>query len=179
MVSQTVTRIGGAAMLLAALFIIYIGAYDKNLSQFEPLHWDFNWLMAVATIVAGALLIVIPRNKIMVALSGVVWPIVYVASLGVDVVTRLCIGGASANCWPSKSDAFQYLILNNPNIGNGYGWQLWTGTMPTIIFLMAVAFVLSILTLAGLRKSKSLNWEGKNPSPPTTGPSGSPQPPNP
>ena len=114
-------------MLLAALLIIYIGADDKNLQQFEPIHWDLNWLMAVVTIAAGALLIMVPRKTIMVALSGAVWPIVYVASLDVDVLTRLCLGGNSADCWPSKSDAFQYLILNNPNIANGYGWKLWSG----------------------------------------------------
>jgi len=156
-------------MLVAAVFIIYIGAYDKLLHEYEPLHWGLNWLMAIVTLAAGALLLAVPKNTIMVALSGAVWPIVYASSLGVDVLTRLCIGGPSSYCWPSKTDSFRYLILNNPNIAGGYEWKLWTGTMPTILILMAIAFVLSIVTLVGLVRSKAKQESGKpSPSPTET-----------
>ncbi|MHB1868084.1 MAG: hypothetical protein ACYCPP_03970 [Nitrososphaerales archaeon] len=154
MVSVTVTRVAGIAILVAALLGIYIGAYDKLLSQYEPLHWYLNWLIVAVTLVAGVLLIAIPRNIMLVTLSGIVWPIVYAISLGIDVATKLCLGGSSLNCWPSKTDAFQYLILNNPNIPGGYGWQLWSGTMPIIIVMMLIAFVISIISVGSLKKGK-------------------------
>jgi hypothetical protein len=170
MVSPLVTRIAGIALLIAAALSIYIGAYDKLIQQYEPLHWDFNWLIVAVTAAAGSLLIAFPKNVRIVALSGVAWPIGYAASLSVDVFTRLCLGGSASNCWPSKTDAFQYLIMNNPNIAGGYGWQLWTGTMPTIIILMLIAFVLSILTLVGLKKRKASS--PKKETTPTTPPTG-------
>ena len=176
-VSVTVTRVAGIAILVAALLGIYIGAYDKLLSQYEPLHWDLNWLIVAVTLVAGVLLIAAPRNIMIVTLSGIVWPIVYAISLGIDVATKLCLGGSSLNCWPSKTDAFQYLILNNPNIPGGYDWQLWSGTMPIIIVMMLIAFVISITSVASLKKGKVSKHETTTTTT-STGPSTPPKPAN-
>ena len=148
---------------------VYIGLYDKFLSKYQPLHWELNWVIAAVDLVAAIVLIGLPKNIVLVSLGGIVWPIVYVISLGADVYTRLCAGGSQANCWPSKTDAFQYLIVNNPNVPGGYGWQLWTGTMPTILALLLITFVISIATVVSLRRIKP----AKLVPPPAGPPSGS------
>lgn len=144
-------------MLMLGVFAlsVYIGLYDKLLSQYQPLHWDINWVLAAASLVAAILLIGFSKNISLVSLGGIVWPIIYVIALGVDVYTRLCIDGNQAYCWPSKTAAFDYLILNNPNISSSYGnvgWRLWSGTMPTVLALLAIAFILSIVSVYSLRK---------------------------
>ncbi len=134
---------------------VYIGLYDTLLSSLQPLHWDLNWVIAAANLVAAIFLLVFPRKIGLVTLAGVIWPVLYVISLGVDVYTRLCIGGPQANCWPTKTAAFQYLILNNPNIPNaaGFGWKLFQGTVPIILALLFVTFVISIISVYSLRRS--------------------------
>ncbi len=163
---------------------VYIGLYDKNLSTYQPLHWDLNWFFAAADIVAAIFLIGFWRKPALVLLGGVIWPILYVIFLAVDVYTKLCLGGNQANCWPSKTDAFQYLIVNNPNIANGYGWKLWTGTMPSMLGLLAIAFILSIISLYFLRKEAWRHLPSTQPVPPRTttpppaAPGQNPPPPN-
>jgi len=103
------------------------------------------------TIIAALLLIVNPLSSIWVALAGIAWPIVYVGSLAFDVYTRMCAGGGY--CWPTRTAAFQYLILNNPNAPGG-GWILWNYTIPTAIGLLFIAWVLSIWALVSIRRDK-------------------------
>jgi hypothetical protein len=170
--SKNLARGAGVLTLGAVALNIYIGLYDKNLSTYQPLHWDLNWVLVVAGLVAAAFLIGFPRNTWLVLLGGVVWPILYVLFLGVDVYTRLCLGGNQANCWPSKTAAFNYLILNNPNITGGYGWKLWQGTMPLALAFLAIAFVLAVISLYSLRKAA---WRRMPSSRPIT-PTGQPQP---
>ncbi len=152
MVNKNITRGAGGLTLGAFALNLYIGLYDKNLSQFQPLHWDLNWVIVAASLVAALFLIGFPRSIWLVLLGGIVWPILYVVSLGVDVYTRLCLGGSQANCWPSKTDAFNYLVLNNPNIAGGYGWKLWQGTIPLALAFLAIAFVLSVISFISLRR---------------------------
>lgn len=129
---------------------VYIGLYDKNLSQVS-LHWYLNWVVAVLTIIAAILLLSRPLNAPIVALAGIVWPIVYVASLAVDVYTRMCLG--TSFCWPSRTAAFQYLILNNPNAPGG-GWKLFPYTIPMALGLLLVTFILSIIAVASIYRSR-------------------------
>lgn len=163
----------GILTLGAVALNVYIGLYDKNLSTFQPLHWEINWVLVAAGLVAAIFLIGFPRNMWLVLLGGVVWPILYVLSLAVDVYTRLCLGGNQANCWPSKTDAFNYLILNNPNIAGGYGWKLWQGTMPLALTFLAIAFILSVISLYSLRRAA---WRRMPSSRPTSPATGQPQP---
>jgi hypothetical protein len=159
LISKRVTQIGGVFLLGAFALLTYIGLYDANLQTLQ-LHWYINWVLAAASLVAAALLLAFPRKTFAVVLGGIIWPLLFVGSLAVDVYTRLCLGGNQANCWPTKTDAFQYLILNNPNVAGGYGWQLWQGTMPTILVLMFLTFVISIVTLYSLRTSSSAKIPG-------------------
>ncbi len=149
---KNITRGAGALALGTFALNVYIGLYDSALYQFQPLHWDINWVLAVASLVSGIFLIRFPRSIRLVLLGGVVWPIIYVVSLAVDVYTRLCLGGNQAYCWPSRTAAFSYLILNNPNIAGANGWKLWQGTILLALAFLAGAFVLSVITVYSLRR---------------------------
>lgn len=151
-----------AGILLLGVFAIntYLGVFDSNLkgqltssTNGIPLHWYINWVIAAITLVAAVTLISSPLSALWVTLSGIVWPIVYVGGLGFDVYTRLCAGGGY--CWPSKTAAFQYLILNNPNAPGG-GWNLFPFTIPTAIGLLFIAWVLSAWALYSIRKGRTV-----------------------
>jgi hypothetical protein len=149
----TLARISGILLLGVFAVNIYLGLYDTNLKQFNPTHYDLNWLIAVVSLVAALLLILKPKSKIFLTLGGIIWPVVYVLSLGVDVETKLCSGAPSTSCWPSHTAAFDYLILNYSNIPNaaGYGWKL-APVMPVAIGLLAIVFILSLIVLNSMRK---------------------------
>jgi hypothetical protein len=151
------TRISGI-LLIGVFFInVYLGIYDTNLANYNPVHHDLNWLIAVVTVIAAALLLVRPKSLPLVALGGILWPVVYVISLAVDVWTKLCLGGSSANCWPSHTSAFDYLILNYSTIPNaaGFGWNL-APVMPIAIALLFMVFVLSIVSVNSLMKARNV-----------------------
>ncbi len=175
MVSPNITRFGGILLLGVFALNVYIGLYDNFLRTLQPLHWDINWVLAVANLVAGLLLIVFSRKLGLVVLAGIIWPIVYVLSLGVDVYTRLCIGGSQANCWPTRTAAFDYLILNEPKIPNaaGYGWQLFQGTIPIALALLLIAFIISAISAFSLRKGSRKSATMSPPMGNTTSPGSS------
>lgn len=174
MAEKGLARIAG--ILLLGVFVIntYIGVFDSNLKgQLTnstggiPLHWYLNWVIAAITLVAAITLISSPLSSVWVTLSGIVWPIVYVGSLAFDVYTKLCAGGGF--CWPSRTAAFQYLILNNPNAPGG-GWKLLPFTIPTAIGLMFIAWVLSIWALYSIRKgAKDIQKTGTGAAPAAPG----------
>jgi hypothetical protein len=168
--ADRLARVAGILLLVPFALTVYIGLDDKNLYNYQITHWYINWVFAAAFLVAAILLLAFPRRISLVALGGVAWPILYAIALVVDVETKLCIGGIQANCWPSKSAAFQYLILNNPNVAGGYGWLLWTGTMPTILAFTALAFILSLISIFMLHKRSA---KSKTMPSPTVSPSGS------
>jgi hypothetical protein len=149
---KNITRAAGGFTLGAFALNLYIGLYDTNLSTYQPLHWDLNWVLVAAGAISGFLLIRYPRSMKMVLLGGVVWPIAYVASLAIDVYTRLCLGGNQLYCYPSKTAALDYLIYNNANIPGAIGWKLWPDTIPLALAFLAIAFVISAVTLFRLRK---------------------------
>ena len=142
------TRISGILLFGVFAVNLYLGLYDTNLRQFNPLHYDLNWLIAVVSLIAGILLLLRPKSKAWIMLGGVIWPLVYVVSLAVDVETKLCGGAPSSSCWPSHTAAFDYLVLNYASIPNaaGYGWKL-APVMPIAIALLFVVFVLSLISL--------------------------------
>jgi hypothetical protein len=129
---------------------VYIGLYDANLSQLNPAHWDLNWLIAVADLVAATILLASPRSFVWKSLAGIMWPIAYVASMVLDVETRLCLGAQASACSPTVSDAYQYLILGSAE----QEWILWQYTIQLAIALVLLALILTLLSLYLRRKEK-------------------------
>jgi len=146
------SRISGILLLGVFAVNIYLGLYDTNLRQFNPTHYDLNWLIAIVSLIAGLILILRPKSKALLTLGGIVWPVVYVLSLGIDVETKLCSGAPSSSCWPSHTAAFDYLVLNYSNIPNaaGYGWKL-APVMPVAILLLGIVFILSLISFNSMR----------------------------
>lgn len=147
------TRVAGILLIFVFLINVYLGLYDTNLKTLNIVHWDLNWLIAVASLVGAILLLVRPLSRPLVILAGVIWPIVYVLSLGTDVYTKLCAGAPASSCWPSHTAAFDYLILNESSIQGaaGYGWLL-APVMPIAIILLALVFILSLISLNSMRR---------------------------
>lgn len=144
---------------------LYIGLHDSNLTQISPVHAELNWVIAAADLLAALFLLVKPGNIILKTLGGIVWPIVYIASLFVDVETRMCLGAAANTCLPSVSAAYQYLILGSAS----QDWVLWQYTIRLAISLAVIVFVLSVFSLY-FRASKSQK-EKIPPSPSLSSPS--------
>ncbi|HKW03696.1 MAG TPA: hypothetical protein VJN71_00230 [Nitrososphaerales archaeon] len=144
--------IAGVSMLGVFIANVYIGLYDSNLATYNPLHYDLNWLIAVVDIIAAVILLSRPKSRGLLILSGILWPIVYLLSLGGDVATSMCLGTPSnPNCWPTTFDAFKYLILGDPS----EGWSLWQGTIPAAIVLLVVTIVLMSLFVRHIRITKT------------------------
>lgn len=136
-------RVGGVLMLGIFVINVYIGLYDTNLAQISPVHQELNWVIAAADLIAALFLLVKPRNLVLKVLGGIVWPIAYVGSLFLDVETRMCLGAAASTCFPSVSDAYQYLILGSA----GQEWVLWPYTIRLAIGLAAAVLVFSLASL--------------------------------
>jgi len=167
---KILSRVSGILLLGVFAVNIYLGLYDTNLKQFNPTHYDLNWLIAIVSLVAGLLLILRPKSRTWLTLGGIIWPVVYVLSLGVDVETKLCSGAPASSCWPSHTAAFDYLILNYasiPNVASYFGWKL-APVMPVAIALLALVFILSLISVNSMRK----------PVKPPVQPSGSGMPPS-
>jgi hypothetical protein len=135
---------------------VYVGLYDTNLSKYNGVHYDLNWVIALVTLVAAALLLSRPSSRTWVLLAGVVWPLVYIISLFADASTKLCSGAPASNCWPSTSAAFDYLILNEANISgaSGYGWKL-APVIPVAIALLVVVIILSLVGALSTKMGRS------------------------
>jgi len=122
---------------------VYIGRDDTNLTQISPVHAELNWVIAAADLIAALFLLAKPRNLTFKSLGGIVWPGIYIGSLFLDVETRMCLGAATSTCFPSVSDAYQYLILGSA----AQEWVLWPYTIRLAIALAVVVLVLSIVSL--------------------------------
>ncbi len=123
---------------------LYLGLYDTNL-QFavNHLHYEINWVLAAADLIAALFLLAAPRKLILKGLGGILWPVLYIGSLFLDVETRMCLGAPSAACFPSVSAAYQYLILGS----SAQEWAVWPYTIRLGISLAVITLVLSILSL--------------------------------
>ena len=86
--SSLYARIAGVLTLGVFAANVYIGLYDKVLQEVK-VHWYLDWVIAALSLVAAGLLLAKPLTRWTVVLGGVVWPVVYVASLGFDVYTKL------------------------------------------------------------------------------------------
>jgi hypothetical protein len=133
---------------------VYLGLYDTNLKM-VMLHYDLNWVIAVGSLVGAVFLLLKPTSMVLVTLGGIIWPILYAISLGVDVGTKMCLGVPATNCEPSRTAAFYYLILNyaNINIPNSYGWVV-APVIPIAILLLAIVFIISLISLNSMRKNR-------------------------
>ena len=145
---KALPRIAAILMLVVFAINVYIGLKDGNLYDYNLAHYYLNWLIAAVDIVAAVILFAKPLSKLWIGLAGVAWPIVYFASLAVDISTKLCLGGS--NCWPTQYDAFRYLILGDPS----EGWGLWPYTMSTAVFLLVVMLIFSSAAVVGLRREE-------------------------
>ena len=145
-----IARVAGALMLGVFAINLYIGLDDSNLSQLNSVHYYVNWVIAAADIIAALLLFAKPKSVIWKSLAGTAWPIAYIATLFIDVETRLCLG-TNAHCFPNVSDAYAYLILGS----KGQGWDLWPYTIRVAIGLQVAILILTAVSLAlYLRESK-------------------------
>jgi hypothetical protein len=138
------TRIGGVAMLGVFGINVYLGLYDTNL-QFavNHLHYEINWVLAAADLLAALFLLAKPRNLILKGLGGIIWPLLYIGSLILDVETRMCLGASSAACFPSVSAAYHYLILGS----QAEEWAVWPYTIRLGIALAVITLVLSLISM--------------------------------
>ena len=165
MKTARLSQAAGILMLVVFAVNAYLGAYDTNLSSNTP-HYYANWAIAVVTLVAGLVLLARPSSKRLVALAGVVWPVVYVLLLAGDVYTKMCAGVSAESCWPSKTAAFDYLILNQGTIKGapGYGWKL-APVMPIAIIILVMIFVLSVAAIMAAPKGTTATPLASQPSP--------------
>jgi len=136
-------RAAGVVMLGVFGINVYIGIYDTSLAQLSPTHAQLNWVIATADLIATVLLFVKPRSLIWKTLAGMVWPLAYVGSLFLDVETRLCLGASATSCFPSTTDAYNYLILGS----SGEEWVLWPYTIRLAIALAVLVLVLTVGSL--------------------------------
>jgi len=164
----------GVLMLIVFAVNVYLGAYDTNLANNSP-HYYANWLIAVVTLVAAVILIAKPNSKRLVAIAGVLWPIVYALALAGDVYTKMCAGASAESCWPSKTAALDYLILNQGTIKGapGYGWKL-APVMPVAIVLLVLIFILSVAAVLAAPKMMDTMQPSPQPAAPSTPPSSAP-----
>jgi hypothetical protein len=132
-------------MIGVFLVNVYLGVADNNLSA-TPSHYYANWGIAVVSLIAALLLLARPGSRPLVTFAGVVWPILYVLALAGDVYTRLCAGTNAESCFATKTDAFDYLILNQKTNPGGPGWSI-APVVPVAIFFLAVIFVVSLVAL--------------------------------
>jgi hypothetical protein len=147
-----ITRRMGGALLVGVFFVnLYLGLFDANLYKFQPLHSYLNWVIAAVTLGASMILLINPMRKVAFSiLAGIIWPLVYLASLAIDVESRLCLGSGT-NCFPSVNAAYQYLILNSPSAG----WNLIQGVVPLAIALNVGAISAEIYSLYSVSRKRT------------------------
>jgi hypothetical protein len=135
-------------MIGVFLVNVYIGLADENLRSGYPSHYYVNWGIAVVSLIAALLLLARPGSRQSIAFAGIIWPILYVLALVGDVYTRLCAGASPESCWPTKTAAFDYLILNQKTVLGtlGYGWKI-APVVPVAIVFLAIIFVISLAAL--------------------------------
>ncbi|MFI5450510.1 MAG: hypothetical protein ACHQ03_12180 [Candidatus Bathyarchaeia archaeon] len=150
----TLTRVSGILLIFVFAINMYLGIDDSNLKM-VMVHYDINWVIAAASLVGAVFLLLKPKSMIFVLLGGIIWPILYAISLGVDVETKMCLGAPSTYCEPSHTAAFDYLVLNNANINipSSYSWVA-APVIPIAILLLAVVFILSLISLNSMRSKK-------------------------
>lgn len=139
---NALARSAGILVMVVAVFNIYIALYDTTLVHLNSLHHNLNWLIAAISILAAIFLLAKPSSKILVVFSGLAWPLLYILSLYLDFETKMCLG-TNINCWPTVSDAYDYLILGS----RLEGWALWPYTIRVVIVLLLLATILSTVHL--------------------------------
>ncbi|MHB1909013.1 MAG: hypothetical protein ACYCQJ_09115 [Nitrososphaerales archaeon] len=127
----------GAVMAIVFLLNLYVALSDKNLNPSVTPHYYLNWMITITDIVAFVLLFLKPTKDNLVALSGVVWPLVYIGSLGIDIESRLCLGAPASTCFPSITDAENYLLFGSTSYVPVYYWP-YTFALIIVLLLLVV-----------------------------------------
>lgn len=139
--SDNLRKVGGVLMLGVFLINAYISLFDRTLAQYNRTHLYANWAIVAIDLVATLILL----SKFLQGIrwtivSGIVWPLVYITSLGIDIEMDLGV----PKLWPTPFSSYQYLILGDP----AQGWVLWKYTMPTAILLLVLIVALSSISVA-------------------------------
>lgn len=142
--SARLSQTAGVLTLGVFAINVYLGLYDESLSDNAP-HFYANWVIAAVRPVAALLLLLKSRSQGIISLAGILWPVLYTLALIGDVYTRMCAGVSAESCCPSRTVAFDYLILNEANINgaSGWGWKL-APVMPIDVALLVLIFLISV-----------------------------------
>lgn len=151
-ISKLTAIIAAFALLGTFLISLYIALYDTTLAQEDPLHHEITWVLGIISLAASAILVVRPKSFLARIVGGIAWPALYLFSLAFDVETDLCYGNNNVHCWPSVSDSYKYLILNE----RVEGWVLSPYTSRALISLLIIAIILSTVSIvmSAIRRSK-------------------------
>jgi hypothetical protein len=148
----------GSLMFVIFALNLYVGLVDRNLfippNTVVTPHYYLNWAITIVDAVSAAVLFVKPTRNQLVALSGIIWPLVYIGSIAIDIESKLCIGAAASSCFPTISDAENYLLFGNSSLLVVYFWQY---TFALILILLTIVVALSSLGLYISNKRSTIN----------------------
>lgn len=134
-------------MFIVFVLNLYVGLVDQNLFVQNIVitpHYYFNWIITGLDIVASALLFFTPSKNRLLILSGVIWPVAYIGTVGLDIGTRLCLGASSSTCFPTVGSAASYLLLGTSSFLTATFWHY---TFILIIVLLMLTLSSSVLFL--------------------------------
>jgi hypothetical protein len=146
----------GAGSMLFIIFALnlYVGLVDRNMFMGPNVvitpHYYANWVITIVDIILSGILFM-SLNRRLLALSGIVWPLVYIGLILLDIESRLCVGAPSSSCFPTVSAAESYLLLGKSSFVTVYFWQY---TFLLILSLLVVSAALSFLGLYLPNKEK-------------------------
>jgi hypothetical protein len=145
----------GFTLFVAFALNLYVALVDRNMIAPESIvltpHYYANWAITVIDIVTSGILFLETNKKWLLALSGIIWPLVYLGLLILDIESRLCFAAPSSTCFPSVAAAESYLLFGRSTIVIVYFWPY---TFAVIIALLASSIALSSLGLYFLSKKK-------------------------
>jgi hypothetical protein len=158
MKNSKLVYLAGGTMFIVFILNLYVGLVDRNL--FVPPnivitpHYYFNWMITGLDVTASALLFFVPSKKRLLILSGVIWPISYIATIGLDIVTLLCLGGPASTCFPSVSSAASYLLFGNSPFLEATFWP-YTFILIILLLTFTIFFTTTFLRLQRTRTESS------------------------
>jgi hypothetical protein len=137
----------GATMFIVFVLNLYVGLVDQNLFVQNIVitpHYYFNWMITGIDIIASALLFFTRSKNRLLILSGVIWPVAYIGTIGVDIGTRLCLGAPTTTCFPTVGSAASYLLFGTSSFLTA---TFWPYTFILIIILLMLTLSSTVLFL--------------------------------
>lgn len=134
-------------MFIVFILNLYVGLADRNLFVQNIVitpHYYFNWMLTGLDISASALLFFAPFKNRLLILSGVIWPIAYIGTIGLDIGTRLCLLAPSSTCFPTVVSSASYLLLGTSSFLTA---TIWPYTFILIITLLVLTMASTVLSL--------------------------------